>query len=308
LLRNRFYIGEVVYRGEVCPGEHAPILDRALFEAVQEKLAAQRPRFVTRRAGSAALLIGKLYDERGHRMTPSHARKAGRRYRYYISSALSQGRPEATGSVARVAAETIEALVVKALRQRFSERVEADDRALVLDCVEQVVIRDRVVEIALTEDDRKEIERGETGSLDQHERSVAPTVIRVEWAPSPKRRRREIILPAHGDLRDHRPIRAETRATLVRAIALGRRWLDEITTGRVSGPAEIAARESCNVRQVTRTISLAFLAPDLVKAAVEGRLPRGIGLIRLADPPLVWSQQRELLGVGPARAVQSNSL
>jgi hypothetical protein len=246
LLRNRFYIGDVVYRGEVCPGEHAPILDCALFEAVQEKLAARRPSFFSKRAGSAALLIGKLYDERGHRMTPSHARKAGRRYRYYVSSALSQGRPEAAGSVARVAAETIEALVVRALRERFPERVEADDRALVLDCLAHAVIRDRVVEITLTQHDQKAIERDATESLEQRERSLAPTVVRVDWAPRPKRRRREIILPAQGDLRDHRPIRAETRATLVRAIARGRRWLDEITTGTQLRARDLAATAATN--------------------------------------------------------------
>jgi hypothetical protein len=57
-------------RNETQSGRVSP-LDRALFEAVQEKLAARRPSFFSKRAGSAALLIGKLYDERGHRMTPS---------------------------------------------------------------------------------------------------------------------------------------------------------------------------------------------------------------------------------------------
>ena len=75
---------EVVYQGQVCPGEHAPILDRPLFEAVQEQLAAQRRASVARRAGSGALLMGKLYDERGSRVSPSQASKRGRRYRYYV--------------------------------------------------------------------------------------------------------------------------------------------------------------------------------------------------------------------------------
>jgi hypothetical protein len=47
------------------------------------------------------------------------------------------------------------------------------------------------------------------------------------------------------------------------------------------------------------TISLAFLAPNLVKAAVEGRLPRGIGVERLRDPPAEWSQQFESFGLNP---------
>jgi len=58
-------------------------------------------------------------------------------------------------------------------------------------------------------------------------------------------------------------------------------------------------REKCSVRQVNMTISLAFLAPNLVKAAVEGRLPRGIGVERLRDPPTEWSRQFEALGLNP---------
>ena len=61
--------------------------------------------------------------------------------------------------------------------------------------------------------------------------------------------------------------------------------------------AELCTREKCRVRQVNMAISLAFLAPNLVKAAVEGRLPRGIGIERLRDPPTEWSRQFEALGL-----------
>jgi hypothetical protein len=90
---------------------------------------------------------------------------------------------------------------------------------------------------------------------------------------------------------DARPIRAETRAKLVASIARGRRWLDEVAAGTVTDVEQIAAREKCSVRKVNMTISLAFLAPDLVKAAIEGRLPRGIGVARLCDVPAEWSRQ-----------------
>ena len=69
--------------------------------------------------------------------------------------------------------------------------------------------------------------------------------------------------------------------------------------GRVTTIAELCAREKCSTRQVNMTISLAFLAPNLVKAAVDGRLPRGIGVERLRDPPIEWSRQFEALGLNP---------
>ena len=88
-----------------------------------------------------------------------------------------------------------------------------------------------------------------------------------------------------------------TRPRLVSAIARGRRWLNDVVSGRVTTVAELCAREQCSVRQVNMTVSYAFLAPDLVKAAVEGRLPRGIGVERLRDQPAEWSRQFEALGL-----------
>ena len=121
-------------------------------------------------------------------------------------------------------------------------------------------------------------------------------VLRVPWQKPSSKRRREIIVPKSASRQDAHPIRAETRAKLVASIAHGRRWLDEIVAGAVSVD-QIAAREKCSIRQVSMTISLAFLAPTLVQAAVQGRLPRGIGVTRLRDAPAEWSRQYAMLGV-----------
>ena len=76
------------------------------------------------------------------------------------------------------------------------------------------------------------------------------------------------------------------------AIARARRWLDEIVSGKAAGIEAIAAREGLNERSARRTLSLAFLAPDIVKAAVDGTLPRGLGVSRLIDMPVSWATQR----------------
>ncbi len=76
-----------------------------------------------------------------------------------------------------------------------------------------------------------------------------------------------------------------------------RRWLDELVAGAVTDVEAIASRERCSVRKVNMTISLAFLAPTLVKAAIEGRLPRGVGIARLCDQPAEWSSQYLALGL-----------
>jgi hypothetical protein len=120
LLRNRFYIGEVAFKGEILPGEQPPLIDRRLFEAVQAKLDQQITNHKTARSRSGALLTGKIFDDRGQRMTPTHATKGAARYRYYTSSVLIQGQADKAGSVSRVSGSEIESVIVGAVRKHFS--------------------------------------------------------------------------------------------------------------------------------------------------------------------------------------------
>jgi hypothetical protein len=122
-------------------------------------------------------------------------------------------------------------------------------------------------------------------------------VINIPWSKAPSKRRREILVPLSENAANIRPIRSENRATLVSSIARGRRWLDELITNPTSNAESIADREGCTARQVNMTISLAFLAPDLVKAAIQGKLPHGMGVRRLRDMPPEWSRQRQTLGL-----------
>ena len=82
---------------------------------------------------------------------------------------------------------------------------------------------------------------------------------------------------------------------LLRSIALGRQWLDQVLASTTID--QIAAREGCTKQHVVNTISLAFLAPDVVRAIIDARLPRGISARRIAQPELEWPRQWELLGI-----------
>jgi len=77
----------------------------------------------------------------------------------------------------------------------------------------------------------------------------------------------------------------------------GRLWMRELVTGEVVDAEMIAAREKRSKRSVQMMLSLAFVAPDIIEAAVKGALPRGIGLTRLMDLPPLWSEQRQQLGL-----------
>jgi DNA invertase Pin-like site-specific DNA recombinase len=284
LLRNRFYIGEVVFKGEICPAEHPPILDRDLFEAVQRKLAEQRRGHRAARAHPDALLTGRIFDDRGNRMNPSHSRKGAARHRYYVSSALIQGRPQAAGSVARVPAAKVEAVIAEAVRRHIGPNAPADDTELITACVRRIEVRRTEIAISLASED-----------CDSAEETIDAPVLTVPWSKTPHRRHRDVLAPGGSSKAEIHPIRSDTRNKLVAAIARGRRWLSEIEAGTTT-IAGIAAREACSKRHVHMTISLAFLAPSLVKAAVDARLPCGIGVARLFDAPAAWSRQHQMLG------------
>ena len=286
LLRNRFYVGEVPFKGEILRGEQTAIVDQGLFDAVQAKLSEQINGHKAARMKSEALLAGRIFDDRGNRMTPSHARKRGIKYRYYLSSTLLQGQAERSGSVRRIPATEIEALVIRSVRDRLKPSAPIDDRSLVDTHVARVEVQPEQLVIQLAQPERT-----------NRKGARAVKTLRVPWHKTPSKRRREILLPDALDPQHARPIRSETRATLVASIARGRRWLNELVDDAKASVESIAKRERCSVRQVNMTISLAFVAPDLVKAAIEGRLPRGIGVTRLRDAPVEWSRQHAMLGL-----------
>jgi hypothetical protein len=235
------------------------------------------------------LLAGRILDDGGNRMTPSHVRKRGIKYRYYLSSALLQGQPERAGGVSRIPAAEIEGLVTRSVRDHLNQSAKMEDAVLINTHVARIEVQSDQLVIELA--DAKGI---------RSKRSRGGKVLKVSWRKSPSRRRREILVPASIPPQDARAIRSENRALLIASIARGRRWLDELITDPTANAESIATRDGCSVRKVNMTISLAFLAPDLVKAAIEGRLPHGMGVVRLADLPAEWARQHQMLGL-PAR-------
>jgi site-specific DNA recombinase len=136
ILQNRIYLGEVVHQEQSYPGEHEAIIGADLWNQVEQVFAANRRGEMNgRHSPSGALLKGLIFDDAGNRMSPIHANKRGRRYRYYVSWALLQHRKEAGGSLARVPAHELEKLVA----ERTLEVLAADSRmkAVVARCPDE---------------------------------------------------------------------------------------------------------------------------------------------------------------------------
>ncbi len=115
LLNNRVYIGEAVHKGASYPGEHQPIIDLKLWDQVRAILKeSPRKRAAAARAQTPALLKGLLFGSSGEAMTPTHTRKNGKLYRYYVSQSVLNGR--SSPAVRHVPAGEIEKIVIDQVR------------------------------------------------------------------------------------------------------------------------------------------------------------------------------------------------
>src|SRR3989442_11034717 len=194
LLRNRFYIGDVPFKGEILKGEQPAIVDRDLFEAVQAKLSEQVSGHKGARMKSEALLIGRIFDDHDNRISPSHARKGGVKYRYYLSSALLQGMAGAAGSVRRVPAAEIEALVVRSVREHLKPVAPIDDRSLIDTHVARVEVQPEQLVIHLA--------RAKTPD---RQRANCDHILNVRSRNTPSTRRRDMLLPVELPPQQARP-------------------------------------------------------------------------------------------------------
>ena len=296
LLKNRFYIGEITYRGEVHRGEHEPILSRDLFEAVQARRAANAVDRQVRLRGSAAILTGRLFDDRGNRMSPTHTNKQGARYRYYVSHALLQNRKAEAGSIARVPAPEIESLMCNGVRRHLGSMAEAGpptalaDRDLIERHVARVIVTPQALEVRLNPAG----EQAEDPSASEQAPCRPPITIKLPWiAPS--------FVAIKGIL--HAPstkpaMSPERRDALLAAIAKARGWIEGIRLGRFVSFAEIAEHEAQGERHNRLLAPLALLSPRIIAAIVNATAPTDLTVTGLAKAlPYSWAEQERRIGL-----------
>ncbi len=282
ILSNPIYVGRIAHKRQVHEGQHPPIVTQDLRDEVQQSLSDHLGAARTKRTrqSSDALLAGKLYDDGGNRMSPTWARKGSKRWLYYVSQAALQGEKSKAGSILRVSAADVETLVAEALGKMSPDR--AASRTDIRNLIDRVVVGRATIRIQFSE-----IADG----------TDSARILTLPWTrPSPYRKR-EIIQGANDAKTYARPIPANARAILIEALRDAHRSLDELLSDPSLTLESLASREDKTERSIRMTLSLAFLAPEIVKAAVEGRLPRGFGLKRLVDLPMAWPHQWRALGL-----------
>ena len=327
MLQNRTYLGDIVHKGQFHPGEHTPIIDQPLWDAVQAQLdsnAAERNSGT--RNHQPSLLAGMLFDGDGNRMTPSHALKMGTRYRYYVSGSLITKDRTQTSAGLRIPAAEIEQLVSSRLHRWLldpgsiykstsarlpdsstQQRLVARAADIGKSWPELPVARKRAVLTAL-------IVRIEV-SVDQIDIHLRPlrlgALLDLPATPSQGVNDDEIeLLSVPVRLRrSGREIRmvinrtdsfaAKPDARLVRLLLRARRFNTTLAQGEGVPFAALAEREGVSRSYFTRLVRLSYLAPDITQAILDGRQPPDLTAEKLLEHsrlPLAWHDQRTMLG------------
>jgi len=151
ILSNPIYVGRIGHKGQVHEGQHSPIVGQDIWDKVQQCLRARQgaERAKRTRQASEAPLAGKLFDDRGNRMSPSWAKKGSKRWRYYVSQAALQGDKSKAGSVVRVAAATIEHCVADVISKQSADR--SSSQAHLRDLIDRVTIGRAAIQVQLSE-------------------------------------------------------------------------------------------------------------------------------------------------------------
>jgi hypothetical protein len=262
-------------------------------------------------------LACKLFDPSGAGLTPSHARKGERRYRYYISRGLNIGPTHRVRDGWRLPASEIERTVAAAAQQLLT-----DEPASANAVEEAGVVVDRIPSIL-------ETTRAWSGKLRSSSEAVAALaalVHRVELSRDGLRLSLKVPMPAAGARNDPpcrdaivtrfiplqlkrrgvelrlviagaHPQRPKVDLALLKAVGRARRWFDQLASGRAASHAAIASQEGIGVRYVGRLIRLAFLAPPIVEMIAQGRQPAELSaeiLTRRVVLPPAWEALKRL--------------
>ncbi len=324
MLRNPIYHGEIGHQGKVYSGQHEAIVASDIWRLVQDRLAGNRhAEKIAATAEAPSLLAGLIEDGDGQHLTSTHAVKASRRYRYYVSkSRTSADRNVDANRGWRIPAGVIEELVLDRLREFFASGQEIRDalsflahdvqiqsacstalgladgwaalptieiRELVQTIIEKVIIRDEEVVVSLK---RADAARRLLG-CNKASSEIQPGTMELRIEAKLRRAGKGVRLVVGGGIeKPNRQFIAVLRAAHAARNAL-------LTGGDESIDA-MAHRLGVKRDHLTAQIRMTYLAPDIVYALTTARPPKGLTPARLIslgrELPHDWHQQRTVLG------------
>jgi site-specific DNA recombinase len=331
MLQNRLYRGEVPHKDKIYPGQHEAILEPELWQAVQDKLAASRQeRSMAVGAEAPSLLSGLIFDSDGTRLSPTHAVKKGKRYRYYVSTVLITGSRSDHPKGSRIPAGDIEGLVLDRLRALFASGAEVSDAVgpLGLDAATQRAVLDGSAKLAerwttlaslelreLAPSSVQQIKIGDGQISVSLDRTAIVSSVMPDAAPKPADcpSIEPLVLSITASLRRAgkgvrlvigngaaRAIDGGLASLIARAIATRNMLL----AGRDDSIDAMASRLGVRRDYLAVLVRLSYLSPEIIRAILVGQQPVELTptlLVALSrNLPYDWQEQWRLLGFAPA--------
>jgi site-specific DNA recombinase len=322
LLSNPIYTGRIAHKSQLYQGQHAALIEDDIWAAVLAGLAGNGPeRHRAAAAREPSLLAGLLFDAAGEHLSPSHAVKQGRRYRYYVSRALIAEAGTDSKRGLRLPAHDLEQAVIIAVIGMLRDGAGLIERLAIRNATAEEItgLLDSAGRIAAELDQGSPAGRSEVlgrlltrividnGGLTLLLRQAALTpgteqaataedqilTLRVPLQLRYRGVEMKLVVPGPGH--HTKPLRDPA---LIKAVARAYVWFQELATGHAGSLRDIAEREAVTDGYVGRLIRLAFLAPPLVEAILEGAQPVDLTAARLTaltDLPLDWTEQQQLV-------------
>lgn len=268
LLKNRVYLGEVGHKGTWYDGEHEPILKRDLFNRVQLLLKKNAVDHRQKRTSSGSILIGKVFDDRGNRMSPSFTTKRGVRYRFYISSALLNGKRDEAGSVRRISAPDLERTVINAVRKNSEQKQNLSDQSVIEKYIDRVTVKKNELEIKLS--------KLSTDGVVEH-------VVINSARALPRSSKTSIERISIQDFE------SQSNNNLILAVAKAHVRLSGLLNGDYKSLSAMASDLKIDERSLRANLRLAFLSPHETAAILSGRFRKISNVATLQNSlPLFW--------------------
>ena len=320
ILSNPIYAGKIRHHKKVFKGQHPAIIEPDIWEEVQQRLikASGRTRGQMNTAHPSPL-AGKLYDETGDRLTPSHANKNGKRLRYYVSRRLVIDKTEKHPDAWRVSAPQLEKTIAQATRDHFAEQSILPNLVEDPKASEVARLDKKLGSLARMFSGRKPM-RGWSNLIERIDIAPGHLTVALDATAIAKHLALPIERLSLDALTISMPFQLRRRGvetkiilgsappeidqTLIRNIVKAMEWYDAVKSGKSF--AQIASQSGVTTDRVRSVIDLAFLAPDIIEQTVSGKLPLHITsdyLIRTGVPS-DWDAQREMLANVNARTVR----
>jgi DNA invertase Pin-like site-specific DNA recombinase len=318
ILTNPIYIGEIAHKGRRHAGMHAPIIDRETWDAVQSALMSKGDKGRGGTKGkSRSLLAGFLFNAAGRRLTPTHSTRRGHRHDYYVESS-----PEEGAKPLRLPAAPLETALIRLVSSfladeaklvtEFREVVGARDMKSIFERAGDLAdeLQERAMARSFLQESKARVEASDRSLKVTLDQESLLRLFGIERHPSDMQSGGQIVLEDGFQL-ERRGVavrlalgddggQTEPDPSLLKALARGHVWFDDLLSGRAVSITEIARREGVTDRYVSQILDLAFLAPSLVAAALQGTQAAGVNAKRLSldlELPLLWSEQQRVLGV-----------